>query len=128
MWKKAMILALVVGFAFAGVMAIAADPKVPDSVDLGKYAKKRPKAVFDHNKHVDDIKIDCNSCHHTMKEAEPVKTCNAQGCHGEKKEGDKPGLTGMKNAFHGSCLACHKKQKKAGKKSPTKCSACHVKT
>ncbi len=128
MWKKATIIALAIGFVFAGVMAIASGPQVPEKVDLGKYAAKRPKVNFDHNNHVEVIKVECKVCHHTMKEGEEIKSCNAQGCHVAKTEGKKLGLTGMKNAFHGKCLTCHKKEKKAGKKSPTKCSECHVKT
>ena len=129
MWKKATILAVAIGFMLAGFMAIAAGPQSPESVDLGKYADKRPKVKFDHKEHVDVIKVECKTCHHTMKEGDTiVQTCNAQECHGPTAEGKKLALTGMKNAFHGLCLECHKKEKAAGKKSPTMCNDCHKKT
>jgi hypothetical protein len=129
MGRKAIILASVVGFMLAGLIAIAAGPQSPESVDLGKYVDKRPKSKFDHKKHVEVIKLECKRCHHTMKEGDTaVQGCNAQGCHVAAAEGKKLGLTGMKNAFHGLCVECHKKEKEAGKKSPTACNDCHVKT
>lgn len=129
MWKKATVLASVVGFMLAGLIAIASGPPSPDTVDLGKYADKRPKSKFDHKKHVEAVKIDCKTCHHTMKEGDTVvESCSAKGCHAAATEGKKLGLTGTKNAFHGQCVECHKKEKAAGKNPPTACTDCHVKT
>ena len=127
MGKKATILAVVIGFALASVMAMAA-AKAPDSVDLKKYVDKRPLAKFDHKKHVEVHKAECKACHHEMKkEDDKVQSCGTQGCHVAQTEGKKLGLTGVKNAFHDGCWPCHKKENAAGKKAPVKCDDCHVK-
>lgn len=72
---------------------------------------KKGKVTFDHKKHSADIK--CKSCHHK----EPDTRCNT--CHKAKKGEN----ISAKDAFHKSCKACHKKEKKG----PTKCKACHKK-
>jgi len=86
--------------------------------------------TFDHARH----KLECAKCHHPAKPekaaAKPQEACRS--CH------SKPLPAGMKtsrqSAFHnatakaGTCVDCHVKEAAAGKKAPTTCKQCHVKT
>jgi hypothetical protein len=119
-------LALVLGLALLAAFTLAyAEVKAPEepikinSKDVfGKKRKGDP--IFDHKKHTD---FKCQDCHHTWKEGEKVKKCGE--CH-LKKEKDK--TLDLKDAFHDSCMDCHKKLKREKKKyGPTGCSKCHPK-
>lgn len=126
MLKRYIVFMTVLAFALAGALVAFAELKLPEQVDLSVYAKKRPVAEFGHNKHVEEFKLDCKTCHHKMKEGDTsVKKCSAEGCHGPRKVGKTPSL---QSAFHKNCKTCHKKEQAAGKKgAPTKCKECHVK-
>jgi len=103
-------IALAVAMAFAASMAVAGDP--PASVMIDKGKDKKSGVDFDHAMHAEAF--DCFKCHHASKTKEEIKSCFE--CHGPDAA-----APSVKDAFHDSCLACHK----AEKKGPTKCKECH---
>ncbi|MCJ7501238.1 cytochrome c family protein [bacterium] len=105
-------IAVAVAVAFAASMAIAGDP--PGQIMIEKGKDKKPGVSFDHAKHSETI--DCFKCHHASKAKEDIKSCF--DCHGADAAAPI-----VKDAFHKSCTACHKSEKKG----PTKCGECHVK-
>ena len=110
--KLAVILiALAVAMAFAASMAVAGDP--PGQVMIEKGKDKKPGVSFDHAKHSGSI--DCFKCHHKSTDKAAIKSCF--DCHGADAA-----APSVKDAFHGSCTACHK----AEGKGPTKCKECHA--
>lgn len=89
--------------------------------------RQRPGVTFPHAKHFESI--DCLQCHHFYADGKNVwdesRETNCSACHALKAEQKKMELM---NAFHGTCLTCHRKDKAAGKKSgPVMCGECHVK-
>lgn len=99
------------------------------------FAQKKPEATyklqlegaklapvnFPHETHIEKLKIECNICHH--KDAASPEKCTK--CHlvGEVKDN----APVAKDAFHKTCVDCHKKEVAQGKKAPTKCTECHKK-
>jgi hypothetical protein len=93
---------------------------------------QRPPAIFSHDLHMDVFSnLGCGVCHHVVEEnsgelvyrqGEEV-TC--KDCHGKEKKGRAPAL---REAYHGSCTACHRSaianQQKSG---PVTCGECHPK-
>ena len=75
---------------------------------------KRPPVDFPHSRHFD---FSCKTCHHTWNYQGPIDTCMTSGCH-DLAEAPKKMAAGaadknteilyFKNAFHQSCLSCHK--------------------
>lgn len=124
-----MVAALVCVFALPAVIAGAKEPdsvtmKAPEGVEMTK-----PAVVFPHKKHV-DTGIDCMVCHHKAESKDAIGSCSAAGCHTDASKEAKKDPKGFYAAFHGkgadaSCLACHKKEKKAGKAAPVGCKDCH---
>lgn len=109
--KLAVILiAIAVAMAFAASMAVAGDP--PGKITIDKGAEKKSGVAMDHALHAGSI--DCMKCHHASKTKDDIKSCFE--CHG--KDASAPSV---KDAFHGSCNACHKEMAKG----PTKCKECH---
>jgi hypothetical protein len=117
------IIALLMAVAFLAVTAsLFAAPKAPETVVVKEMQKKKAPVPFPHKLHGD--KFGCKECHHKWKggDVEPEKCTK---CHTNKKEGKK---LKAKNAYHKKCKGCHKKMKKAGKKTgPTSCKGCHKK-
>jgi hypothetical protein len=119
--KKLLLIFVTVAFTVVmGAMFLSAAPAAPEKVTVKEFQKKKPAVTFSHKLHAD--KFGCKECHHKWKggDATPQK-CSE--CHKAKKEGKKPAA---KKAFHKQCKGCHKKMKKAGKKTgPTSCKKCH---
>lgn len=98
------------------------------------YAKAPPAEVtlkakqgnvsFSHKKHADEQKIACKKCHHNIDKEKDKMSC--ADCHKDAAEG---GIPSSKDAFHKSCIACHKEKKAAdaATKAPTGCKDCHKK-
>jgi hypothetical protein len=103
-------IAIALGAAFTTSLAFA----MHDSITIDKGMQKKSAVEFPHKVHAEAF--DCFKCHHTAKAKEDIKSCFE--CHG--KDASAPSV---KDAFHKSCIACHKEQGKG----PTKCSACHPK-
>lgn len=126
--RARVVLALILGVAVlaAFTLAFAAAPKAPDkditidAKDVFTKMKKSP-VVFPHTPHKD---LKCTDCHHTYKEGDAnIKKCSQ--CH---KLETKDKTLGLEKAYHDKCVTCHKKLKKAKKKTgPTACSKCHPK-
>ncbi len=93
---------------------------------------RRPAIDFAHEDHVVALEEGgCGACHHAPDEetgklvyVEDEEVSCAE-CHGKKEEDGSPGL---REAFHGSCTACHRNMIKetAGFKGPTTCGECHL--
>ena len=124
-----MVAALVCVFALPAVIAGAA---APDSITMkapNDQKMTKPAVVFPHKMHADSG-IDCLVCHHKDTSKDAIKSCVAEGCHVDASKGAKKDPKGFYQAFHSkasdaSCLACHKKEKKAGKAAPVGCKDCH---
>ena len=115
MSRKTVIVLTLFAMAFSmAVMVALAHAGGPDVITIDKAQAKKPPVVFPHKEHQEEG-IDCVKCHHTAKGPEDAKSCFE--CHG--KDANAPTV---KDAFHGSCIACHKEMAKG----PTKCKECHT--
>ena len=103
---------------------------IPDDKQVITFENKMGVVTFNHGLHATVRGIECQSCHHTHEEGQPIKRCSE--CH-KKKEAKVEGLSVMapktSKAYHDKCRGCHKYtleelQKTAG---PTKCKLCHIK-
>jgi len=139
--------------ALAAVAMSASNPvpascgSVPDTITLNASGKAFMPFIFNHAKHIQDIK-ECSDCHHHTTgtlvsdpncvrchaNSSPTAVVSCKGCHSaapfspevlaEKRDHpqryhlDKMGLKG---AMHQNCLGCHTKQA-AG---PVGCEDCH---
>lgn len=120
---KGLIILMTACFLFVISLAYAQQPQ--DVYDLKLEGAKFPPVKFNHTKHTTDYKVDCKVCHH--KEADPkVKAQKCTDCHdpAEVKDGSPKAM----DAYHKTCIGCHKQQAEAGKAAPTKCNECHKKS
>lgn len=119
---------------FAGLSfgAEAAGLQAPETEIIIEGKKK--SARFSHSVHL-EIGVECGQCHHTndhqpLTEKDIASMDNnlqlrCASCH--NKDFADPKLQTQKAVFHARCKECHK-QGVDGKKGPTKCTGCHVKT
>ncbi len=113
------------------------------TMDYNNYEKRMFKTSnrnfveFPHAKHAMDSEISCDKCHHIdLEMGDNVKRCAE--CHIELKatKKNRTSIMLLKNAYHASCIACHKEMNMAAgdprgfKESapPTSCSECHIRT
>ncbi|QJB56477.1 cytochrome c3 family protein [Pseudodesulfovibrio sp. zrk46] len=127
-----MVAALVCVFALPAV--IAGNAPADTMVLKAPAGAKMTKAPVDftHKKHAEDYKIDCMVCHHKATDKNAITGCSVEGCHADASKAAKKDPKGFYQAWHSkksdaSCVACHKKEKKAGKKVPVACKECHPK-
>ncbi|MDL1970845.1 MAG: cytochrome c family protein [Candidatus Desulfofervidaceae bacterium] len=123
--------ALMVGYGFA-----QDDEMVIAHKEVFKRLERAP-VVFNHEKHVEVLGDEaCAQCHHVYNEEEGKlvyeegEETGCADCHGLKDEKMNDGSTkpSLMNAYHISCVKCHRKLAKAGKKTgPYTCGECHVK-
>jgi hypothetical protein len=129
---------LFAGFMVYGLLAvnsIAAEQsglQAPAEEIIIKGTKKSAK--FSHPKHL-DLGVSCGQCHHngehqpfTEKDISAMENGNqlrCASCH--NKDFADANLQTQKAVFHARCKECHK-QGVDGKKGPTKCTGCHIKT
>lgn len=93
---------------------------------------QKPPARFSHDLHMDVFEDEgCGICHHVLDKKtgkliyQEGEELNCVDCHGRKKAGNTPAL---REAYHGSCNACHRSMRKMNMKSgPTTCGECHPK-
>ena len=93
---------------------------------------ERPPVVFPHEKHVEALGDEsCAKCHHIYDEDkhelvyEEGEESSCADCHGLKDENSQPSLM---NAYHISCIKCHRELAKAHKETgPYTCGECHKK-
>ena len=127
MRKSGIIGALLIIFIFGFSWMVSGKEAVDDiSVPMGSFlleppesvTAKRPPVDFPHSRHFD---YSCKTCHHTWDYESEIQTCTTAACHNATEPAKKPEkLSGapktddryFKNAFHTSCMDCHKKIKK----------------
>jgi hypothetical protein len=114
---------------------VAFAEEVPAKATLDDCGEKQASVTFDHAAH--GKLTECKTCHHTQADltaataaATDVKACS--DCHVKPEAATTLGCSDMsmtKNAFHVTCVTCHKEAVKADatKKAPTKCTECHPK-
>ena len=93
---------------------------------------QRPPVEFSHDLHMDVLSDQgCGVCHHVYDEKagklvyEEGEESGCNTCHGLKKIGQMPAL---REAYHGSCTACHRQMHKDKMKAgPITCGECHPK-
>jgi len=153
MRKSVLFVTVVLMVVVWGSLLIADDEMcVPmGEVTLAALAKdaKRSAATFTHTTH---FSYACQECHHKWTGKEAIQSCTASGCHDLDKapvdENGKPvedkvlKVRYYKNAFHDSCIGCHKEIKVKNKAmeasmaslgqklpptGPTGCKQCHPK-
>ena len=109
---------------------LAAAPTIPDDKAVITFENKKGTVTFNHSLHATVRSIQCQSCHHTLKEGEPVKPCDE--CH-KAKDSPVEGFSVLapkeSKAYHTRCKGCHQYTLEelhlpAG---PTKCALCHIK-
>jgi hypothetical protein len=119
-WGVAALLGIFIGVAIA---------QGPDVVVINnKYtAKKKEPVTLTHKKHAVDYKIACKECHHTWDQKPGTQPPKCATCHKEQAQGK---VLGTMQAYHKSCMGCHKELQKQGKPTgpTTKCNDCHKKS
>ena len=92
--------------------------RVPESVVVNNIQNAKPPVSFTHKKHIPLITGKCGSCHIDPAGGSELKPDFLK----------KPAnlMEGLKNAFHGQCLECHKATN--NEKAPTSCNDCHKPT
>ncbi len=104
--KKLFALLIAASLISAVATLVIAGSNVPEEVT---FTPRFGTVTFNHAEHLSVG--DCASCHHTGA----YVTCSS--CHGTQ-----PGISNAKDAFHASCIDCHKE----AQKGPVGCRACHV--
>ena len=94
---------------------------------------RRPQVSFSHAIHADKLaEVGCGVCHHSP-DSETGQLVYIEGeelscseCHETRKQNH---IAALREAFHGSCTACHRDLIKAEKRpsGPTTCGGCHKK-
>jgi hypothetical protein len=121
----------VIGVSLSSLVQAQEDSyRIGDTQVFGKL--RRPAVAFNHEAHANALEDQgCGACHHAPdpKTGKLVYVEDEEAacseCHGRKKDESIPAL---REAFHGSCTACHRKMIKEKKnfKGPTTCGECHV--
>jgi len=93
---------------------------------------RRPPVDFPHAVHEESLGDEaCGVCHHEydanagrlIYRADEEQPCMA--CHNAQRQANKRGL---RQAYHGSCTACHRQMAKESRAAgPTTCGGCHRK-
>lgn len=110
------------GLGLLAVVALSATAvEMADTMILAAEGGVDTPVTFEHRLHAMDRGIPCIDCHHNMATAGTPKC--APGCHTLAGQGD---VIKLEQAFHDSCLGCHKSPPK-GKSPPIECVQCHVK-
>ncbi|MGE4552294.1 MAG: sulfate respiration complex hexadecaheme cytochrome HmcA [Desulfovibrionaceae bacterium] len=131
----------------ARAMAPAYAPEdIPETVTIGGLSKDYKPAAFPHRKIVQKLLeplgkdklaaafhaqkgLVCQGCHHNSPASMTPPTCAS--CHGKPFAAATPDRPGLKAAYHGQCMSCHKAMgitelaKGEQKLSATSCVVCH---
>ncbi len=124
--------AMVLVFVLAGMRSPVVAQE--DSYDIGHkeiFGKlQRPGVLFPHDLHINALEGEgCGDCHHVYDEnshalvwAEGEET----GCTECHEAGKKDNTPALREAYHGSCTACHRGLIKKGEGAgPATCGECH---
>ena len=94
---------------------------------------RRPQVSFSHEIHSDTLEDEgCGICHHAQDE-QSGKLVYVEGeeltckeCHVRQQDNQ---IIALREAYHGSCTACHRRFIKDSKpkSGPTTCGGCHTK-
>ncbi len=112
----------------------------PEKVTIGILSKKYEAAVFPHRKVMEALygesrknrlasvfhgkeSLMCAGCHHHGPK-EDLTPPGCVSCHGVTRETARKELPGLKAAYHGLCIECHRAMG-IGKPAATDCTACH---
>ena len=105
-----MVTAVLAVVAFIGYVWPASEPllpvkPLPDRVLLDEHGASG-KVVFDHRKHFEDYKVECQACHHDREKATPIAQA-CRSCHGAVTEPNfkTKHVTAFKDQM--SCVTCH---------------------
>jgi hypothetical protein len=121
---------LILGVCVSRPSAQPAENTIAHKDVFGKL--KRPPAVFSHDLHMGVFEDQgCGVCHHVLDE-NAGELVYRQGeeyacpdCHGKSA---KDGAPALREAYHGSCTACHRSMVNNNMNSgPTTCGQCHPK-
>jgi hypothetical protein len=144
--KRELLVLTALVFSVACVFSMVGAADAPENIEMNSPVfKKHKKALvtLSHTKHAKEYKIACADCHHvykdgknTWKEGDKVQKCTE--CHKKAKapkaKKDEPKMAKADkikefyySAIHENCVACHKAEKKKGKKAPSACKDCHPK-
>ena len=138
-----MVTAVLAVVALVGFLWPASEPllpvkALPERVVLDKDGASG-KVVFDHRKHFEDYKVDCQACHHEREKPSPiVVACGS--CHGavEQPNFKTDHVTAFTDQM--SCVTCHHVEFAGGpperpepqdafthpvRDDMTRCAACH---
>ncbi|MBU1247464.1 MAG: cytochrome c family protein, partial [Proteobacteria bacterium] len=106
-----------------GEATVYTNDDIPETVKVGSIAKEYEAAEFPHRKvvlkimegmkddslaasfHSGDVSM-CQGCHHNSPKA--LKPPRCSNCHGSPFVESAPGRPGLKAAYHGQCIGCHK--------------------
>ena len=136
----------------AGTMVICATAAFADEmcVPMGSITLEAPQGAeakrsaveFPHSQH---FALHCGQCHHNWEGDDEIQGCMTSGCHDATqsmaKENPGEAYAYYKQAFHKSCIGCHKERAAKNKAmeldktmntellktGPTGCSVCHPK-
>ncbi len=126
----------------AGVMLVlgtTCQPAATSPVPVGYLAKvgvygdlDRHPVRFDHDRHTKQLGDDaCGRCHHEKDvrsgklEYKKGHEYTCETCHGAREH---DGIRGLTDAFHDTCLTCHRERSQEKKNTgPRTCAGCHVK-
>ena len=119
------------------------DDRIPEIVNIDVLANEYKASRFPHRKvvkaiiqraeqsemakafHVDQAGL-CMGCHHNSpKSLEPPRCASCHSKAGPRLNGQ-DGRPGLKGAYHGQCISCHK-QMKVEAVAATDCAKCHEK-
>lgn len=118
--RKATIYLVLALAASLVVGSYAADEKAgPETVTLKSLAKVYEPVTFSHDMH-SLVAEDCAVCHHRSP-AGQTPACGK--CHRASADSKKSGMPGLKDAYHGQCIGCHKEMDMG----PRGCTECHAK-
>ncbi len=127
---------LVLLLLLAPLAAQQTSPDQPDYVVVLDVNGTRGIVFFNHPEHVPFVNPDpaypfkaeksatCSGCHHTVSATGVIQLWSCRSCHGyEGVAQPVPVRSKMfaDDAFHGTCISCHRAQKKG----PVLCSGCH---
>ena len=129
----AILIALVLAVAVGWQVSMAQEAEYILAHDDVFGSLRRPEVAFSHERHEESLDDGgCAACHHTPddKTGQLVyiegdeRSCKE--CHDLNKVDDIPAL---REAFHGNCTGCHRRQIKSGnlESGPTTCGGCHIK-
>lgn len=115
-------------FSYLTAWAISAvDPNIDfiiinytEEHDSDKFAP----VPFTHKRHYVDYEIPCRACHHGWKVDLRENPFKCKECHKGKELSE---AILLRNAFHRSCLNCHRELRRRKKPTgPIGCKTCHV--